>query len=495
MNITLRDYQDRDVKALRHKYAAKLKAPLYVLSTGGGKTVIFCFIADQAAKRGNRVLVLVHRQELLNQTSGSLDGFGVDHGLIAPNRHQTYDRVQVASVQTLVRRLGKMTWKPGLIIVDEAHHAAAGSWNKIIDHFAGVPLLGVTATPHRLDGKGLGTEAGGHFDCMVEGPSIRELIERGYLCRPRVYAPPTDLILDNVKNRMGDYARNDLEKAVDKPKITGSAVEHYMRICPGKPAIAFCVSVAHAEHVAEEFKAAGFKAASIDGSMDDNTRKGLINALARGGVDVLTSCEIISEGTDIPVVTAAILLRPTKSLTLYLQQVGRALRPVYPVGADLSDDAGRLDAIARSVKTEAVILDHVGNCLRHGLPDEVRQWRLDGDPEQGQRGGKKKDEPGARIMTCPQCFGVHPPMPRCPQCGHAYKPDEVLPDVADGELQEVDPAELAAIKADRRKRQGQAKTLQELEEYGKQMGYKPGWAKHVYNSRRKRSGAPALSRV
>jgi hypothetical protein len=139
-------------------------------------------------------------------------------------------------------------------------------------------------------------------------------------------------------------------------------------------------------------------------------------------------------------------------------------------------------------------LDHVGNCLRHGLPDEVREWHLDGDPNQGKGGRKKqKEDTGPRIMTCPQCFAIHPPAPKCPQCGHAYAPDEVLPEVGEGELHEVDPAEIAAIKADRRRRQGQAKTLQELEEFGRSMGYKPGWAKHVYNSRRKRRGAPRLN--
>ncbi len=472
--IKLRGYQERDVQILRQRYAQGLTAPLYVLSTGGGKTFVFSYIAMNAAGKGNRVLILVHRQELLRQSSESLDSLGVDHGLIAPKHSQTYDMVQVASVQTIVRRLDRIH-KPDLIIVDEAHHAAAGSWRKIIEYFPDVPILGVTATPYRLDGKGLGVESGGYFDCMVQGPSISELIAGGYLSKPRVYAPPTDLILDDVKTRMGDYARDDLAKAVDKPKITGSAVEHYKRICPGKPAIAFCVSVAHAEHVAQDFKSAGFRAESIDGAMDDGRRKSLITALGRGNLDVLCSCEIVSEGTDIPVVTAAILLRPTQSLSLYLQQVGRALRP-YPG------------------KKNAIILDHVGNCLRHGLPDDDREWRLDGDPTK-KRGAGKKAEQSIRVQQCPKCFAVHPPGPKCHQCGHVYTSDELIPDVAEGELEEITPEELARIKKDRNKKIGRARTLEELRQVGKELGYKPGWAWHKHQQRKgknKGSSAPDL---
>jgi len=467
--IQLRDYQQRDVDALRAQYALGMLGVLFVLPTGGGKTFVFSYIAMNAAAKGTRVLILVHRQELLRQSSDSLYELGVDHGQIAPKRSMTYDTVQVASVQTAVRRLDKIQ-KPGLIIVDEAHHAAAGSWRKIIEHFPDTPVLGVTATPCRLDGKGLGRSAGGYFDVMVQGPAIKELIKAGFLSKPKVYAPPTDLVLDDVKTRMGDYAKDELAKAVDKPMITGSAVEHYGRLCPGKPAIAFCVSVAHAEHVAADFRAAGFKAQAIDGSMDDGTRKGLITSLARGKLDVLCSCEIVSEGTDIPVVTAAILLRPTQSLSLYLQQVGRALRP-YPG------------------KKHALILDHVGNCMRHGLPQDDREWSLDGDQRRGKKG--KRQEIVARVQQCPECYAVHAPMPRCNQCGYEYKPSEIIPEQADGELEEISPEELKRIKKDRNRRIGTARTLDELKQVAKELGYKPGWAWHQWQNRKKRNGTGA----
>lgn len=479
LSIKLRDYQDLAVEALRSSFRAGRKAVLLVLPTGGGKTIIFSYITSHAAAKGNRVYILVHRQELLKQASDSLDSLGVEHGLIAPGYPMTGDRVQVASVQTLVRRLDKVP-RPTLLVIDEAHHASATSWAKVIEHYKPA-LLGVTATPCRLDGKGLGVDSGGYFEDMVGGPNMRELIDNGYLTRPVVYAPPGRLDLSTVKSRFGDFKQKDLAEAMDKPTITGSAVEHYRKLCPGAPAIAFCVSVAHAEHVAAEFRAAGFRAASVDGTTPEGERKGLITALGRGNLDVLASCDIISEGTDIPVVGAAILLRPTQSLSLYIQQGGRALRPVYAKGYDLSTKEGRLAAIAASDKKAAIILDHVGNCLRHGMLDEEREWSLDGKPPR--KGGFKEAEESLNVKQCPKCFAVHDKQPECPLCGHVYDIEDPVPEQVAGELQEVTPEEIAAIKADRRRKQGAAKTLEELKEFGRSMGYKPGWAAKVHASR------------
>jgi superfamily II DNA or RNA helicase len=266
--------------------------------------------------------------------------------------------VQVASVQTLARRLGKTRINPALIIIDEAHHACAGSWRNILSAFPRARLLGVTATPCRLDGQGLGKSSGGYFDRLIQGPSVRELINAGHLAQPIVYAPPVGADFSGVHVRMGDYVAEEQAAALDKPTITGCAIDHYRRICPGVPAIAFCASVKHAEHVAEQFDAAGFPAVSLDGTLDSKTRKHRIAALANGQIKILTSCEIISEGTDIPVVTACIMLRRTMSTGLYLQQAGRCLRP-HPQ------------------KTNSIILDHVGNVFQHGFPDDDREWALD----------------------------------------------------------------------------------------------------------------------
>ena len=322
--MLLRPYQQDLVSALRVSYATGHKAPLVVLPTGGGKTYFFSYVAEQAVARGNRVCILVHRQELLLQASRSLRSMGIAHGLISPMFNMNNEPVQVASVQTLIRRLKRQTLPFDLIVSDEAHHAVAGSWRKILDQYPNAKVLGVTATPIRTDGQGLSEI----FDDLIVGASMATLIDMGYLVRPVVYAPPTAVDLSGVRKRGGDFDAQQLTERMDKPTITGSAVEHYKRLCAGKPAIAFCASVAHAQHVAEQFRQAGFKSVSLDGTMLDTERKAAIDGLANGSIHVLTSCDIVSEGTDIPVVEAAILLRPTQSTGLYLQQVGRALRVV-----------------------------------------------------------------------------------------------------------------------------------------------------------------------
>jgi superfamily II DNA or RNA helicase len=266
--------------------------------------------------------------------------------------------------------------------------------------------------------------------------------------------------------RGGDFAKGEMAARVDKPTITGDAVQHYKRICPGKPAIAFCASVEHAKHVAAEFRAAGFRADSIDGELPDAERVRMINGLANGSVHVLTSCEIVSEGTDIPVVVAAILLRPTQSLGLYLQQVGRALRPAPG-------------------KDRAIILDHVGNCLRHGLPDEDRDWSLDG-MEKNERGAAEV-EPPVRVTQCEKCYAVYQPAPKCPHCGHQPAVALMAPKQVDGELAEITAEQIDAMRAAKRREVGRARSLEDLQRIARERGYRPNWAHIVWNQRQKAS--------
>ncbi|MCW8918950.1 MAG: DEAD/DEAH box helicase [Gammaproteobacteria bacterium] len=467
--MELRGYQQAGVDALRKHYASGLEKLLYVLPTGGGKTFVFCYIANQAVARGNNVLILVHRKELLLQASRSLSELGVKHGLIAPGHTPTKHPVQVASVQTIVRRMHHMKWPPGLIVVDEAHHLTAGSlWGKVIEYYDGVPVLGVTATPERLDGQGLGDHAGGFFQEMVLGPTIGELIEMGNLVRPVVYSSPIEVDLTGVrKTAGGDYNAKQLGGAVDKPRITGSAVDHYRKYLGGAPAIAFCASVAHAEHVAAQFRAAGYQAVSLDGNVPDGERKRRIADLGTGRLNLITSCDIISEGTDIPIVAGAILLRPTASLSLYLQQVGRALRPY-------------------NGKKEAIILDHVGNSgsmengvfvPKHGLPDEDRDWSIDGRAK-GKRA--KDDDQQINVRQCEQCYRVHKPAPCCPHCGYSYPVQAREIEEVDGQLEQITPE---MVKRERKKEQGKAKSYDDLLKIARERGYKPGWARYVAKSR------------
>jgi superfamily II DNA or RNA helicase len=461
--LSLRPYQTNAVSGIRQSYIEGFRAPLLVLPTGGGKTVVFSYIAASTSARGKRVLILVHRIELLRQTSIKLTEAGVHHGLINPKyTADLHAPVQVASVQTLIKRLDKIA-PPDLIIIDEAHHAVAGSWRKVVEAFPNARILGVTATPCRGDGTGLGQDAGGVFDNIVMGPQVPELIDMKFLVKPVVFAPRQKIDLSGVRTVRGDYDVKQVADIVDKPTITGDAVQHYNRICPGSPAVVFCVSIVHAQHVAEEFRGAGYRAYAVDGSMEDDVRARILNGLGNGTVDVVTSCDLISEGTDIPAIGCAILLRPTQSLGLYIQQVGRALRPSQG-------------------KSQAIILDHVGNVITHGMPEEYRQWSLDG--EKRNKRGSKSAEPTVRVSQCPSCYSVHEPLPVCPMCGHIYPTASDIPKMIDGELVQLTQEQ---IKRNKIVEVAKARTLEELERIGKERGHKPGWAKHVFMARQKKN--------
>jgi len=461
--MLLRPYQADAVSNLRASYASGNRAPLFVLPTGGGKTFVFTYVSQKTVERQKSVCILVHRQELLMQASRSLREMGVPHGLISPRFARNNEPVQIASVQTLIRRLKRHPEKFDLIVIDEAHHAVAGSWRKIIDLMPNAKILGVTATPIRTDGQGLSDV----FDDLIVGASMSSLIDMGYLVKPVVYAPPTAVDLKGIRKRGGDYDSTALTERMDKPTITGSAVEHYKKLCAGKPAIAFCASVAHAQHVAEQFRAAGFNSVSLDGTMLDSERTAALEGLANGTVQVLTSCDIVSEGTDIPTVEAAILLRPTQSTGLYIQQVGRALR-------------------SAPGKTRAIILDHVGNVLRHGMPDEQREWTLDGIA----KGGAANDnEPDISVKQCEKCYAVYKPSPVCPSCGHIATTKERVLTETEGELKEVDPAEIEALRRKQKQEIGKARTLEELQKIAKERGYSKGWAYHIHKARGQRSYA------
>jgi DNA repair protein RadD len=483
--LKLRSYQNDCVVSIRECFTNKIKSVLTVLPTGGGKTVIFTYISQQSALKNKRVMILVHRVELLNQTSKALNNFDVEHGLINPKYTPNFNAsVQVASVQTLIKRLGYLSavnWEPDIIVVDEAHHATAGSWRKIINHFPNSKVLGVTATPIRSDGQGLGIQCGGLFDELIEGPTMPWLMDQGFLVRPRIFGTPEALDFSNVNNSMGDYAKNDLSNMLDKPTIIGSAVDHYRELCPNTPAIVFCVSVAHAEHTAQEFRNSGFKFYSIDGNTDDDLRKQLIDALTTGSIDGLTSCDLIGEGTDIPRATTAIELRPTQSKGLNLQQRGRVLRPVYAPGYDLETKDGRLAAIAASEKPFAFILDHVGNSIRHGLPYDEQEWSLEG--EKRKKGGKKQIQ-SIKVDMCESCFAMYEPAAVCPQCGHVNKVRDTTPKQVEGTLTEITAENL--IRKEKRTEQGQAESLEDLKRIAKERGYKTGWANAIYSSRQKK---------
>ena len=453
MTPTLRPYQSAAVDQIREAYRIDgHRSVLFVLPTGGGKSLVFSHIAEQAAAKGSRICILVHRQELLRQASTSLTSLGVRHGLISPRHSMDLSQmVQVASVQTLARRLHKLPPSAfNLLVVDEAHHSNAGTWAKVLAHFQSARVLGVTATPCRCDGRGLGE----WYGAMVLGPTAGELTAAGFLAPARVLAPPGPSLV-GLRKRMGDFDMSEAGTILQAGQAMGDCLAHYRRYLDGQTAIAFCCSVAHAEAVADLFHRNGVAAASIDGTMDSPTRERLLSDLGAGRLKVLTSCALIGEGVDVPSVAGCILLRPTQSVSLHLQMIGRCLRP-------------------QPGKT-AVILDHVGNYQRLGHHLEDREWTLDGKIV------RQKDS-APSVKVCPSCFAaMASAAQKCPECGHLFAPERRELQHVDGELVELQQVE-------RRREQAQAGTLDELIAIGRRRGMKSphGWARHVMAARQSR---------
>lgn len=456
--IELHDFQVREVQQLREAFRGGARAPLLVAPTGSGKTVVFSYMArNHISRPGRRVLILVHRQELIDQVADTLNRFEVRHGYWCPGtRPSANDRVIVGSVFTVVRSVA-LGWMPSLIIVDEAHHAVdSTTWGRVLQHY-GCHVLGVTATPVRLSGEGLGES----FDTLIHGPTTQELIERGYLCRFRTFCPSAP-DLSRVHRRMGEYVTKDLASACDRPALTGDAVAHYRRHADGRQAVAFCVSVEHAHHVAESFRGAGYQAAHIDGSVPSNHRFEMVRDFRERRLKVLTSCDLISEGFDVPSIEVGISLRPTQSLGMWLQQMGRCLRTAPG-------------------KEEAILLDHAGNAMRHGLPSEPREWTLNGCKS------ASADDRAPSVRICPKCWAAMAShVRRCVQCGSEF---EVIPRTVGkkaGELEEMTADQIAALRY--KETEVDKRSLEVLTALGQRRGYKDpaAWARHVLEGQQKK---------
>jgi DNA repair protein RadD len=451
--LVLRGYQTDCIAALRASFWGGRKAPLLVLPTAGGKTVAFAVVTLGARDKGNRVLVVVHRRELLKQASAKPIWAGVPHGIIAAGFKSDPDQqVQVGSIETIIRRLDKIG-SFDLIVFDEAHHCQAETWRELIAAQPTAKLLGVTATPCRADGKGLGIQDGGCFDDLIVGPSIADLVKEGFLSPSRCFVPEHRLDMRGVRTQAGDYVASDVAAVVDTASITGDAIAQYTKHAAHLPAVAFCATVAHAEHVAEQFRSAGYRSVCVHDGTPAMERDAAIAGLGNGGVEVLTSCDLISEGLDVPAVGAVILLRPTKSFGLHMQQVGRGMRTAP--GKDV-----------------LLVLDHVGNCIDHGLPTSPRQWTL--------RGVEKP--PGAALQwRCPDCGCINDMADLfCAGCGEPRpagfrKP----PRQVAGELAELTAERFAAMRRmSFREMASKTRTEAELQEFASARGYHRGWVWH-----------------
>jgi superfamily II DNA or RNA helicase len=357
----LRDYQQRAIAAIYQEWRHKKYAVLLAMPTGSGKTRTFSEIAQHFASRNEQVLLLCHREELLRQSQQTLEAIaGVPVGLIQGDRPLNLDRlIQCASVQTLVRRLESGQIKlpdVSLAIVDEAHLSLAASYLTIISHLPRALVLGVTATPCRLDGRGFDEL----YDTLVLGPEVAKLIERGYLADYDILTPESFIPTDDQSIRItgGDFNLGDLAERIDRRYVAGKAVEAYMQHARGKRCVVFAINIEHSKAIAERYQAEGITAEHIDGDTVTKERQAILARFRSGETRVLSNVNLFTEGFDLPEIEVVQLCRPTQSVALHLQMVGRGLRP------------------KRGQK--ALILDHAGNCLRLGGPRARRGWTLQG---------------------------------------------------------------------------------------------------------------------
>lgn len=461
MTYTLHPHQETIIAKARG-VLARHNSVLIQSPTGSGKTVLSSFMHKGATDRGYISWFIVHRQELLDQVASAFSATGINYGFIAAGYPGNMTApVQICSIDTLRTRIKNISTQnmPYMATFDECHHFGAAGWRNVRAAMPqGTKIVGLSATPNRLDGKGLGDI----FESIVHGPSVAWLVENGYLSKFKIFGPASP-DLSGVHTKMGEFDKIESARVMDQASITGDAVAHYKRLCPGKRALVYAINIEHSKHIAEQFRAAGFTAVHLDGKTPRDERRASVRAFERGDIQVMVNVGLFEEGFDVPGVEVILDLNPTKSLSRWLQRCGRALR-VAPG------------------KEQALILDHAGNAMRHGLPDFAHEWTLDGNILTRK---KKVDEiTGPDLRRCMKCYFIskaHRTV--CEHCGEPFELKLRQVEHVDGDLVEITTADIA-IKAKRRE-QGRAGTLQELISLGKQRGYKnpAAWAGHIFRAR------------
>lgn len=456
--IELRPYQADVEVGIHHEWGAGAQNVLAIMPTGAGKTVLFSKIVSDEPGAS---CVIAHRQELVMQISMALARNGVEHKIIAADKTvkliirqhikefgknyvNPQSHVAVAGVRTLLNRAqkGKLNhWLPTvkLWVQDEAHHVLRNNgWGEAAELFPNARGLGVTATPERADGAGLGRHADGLFDAMVVGPTMRDLINMGYLTEYRIICPPSNMSADSLKlGSTGDYTRQSMHDAVagsslvatdGKTRVIGDVVANYIKFASGKLGVTFAPDVSIATTIAEQFNAAGVPSKVVSAKTPDEERAAILDDFRARKIMNLVNVDLFGEGFDLPAIEVVSMARPTQSYSLYVQQFGRALRLMEG-------------------KERAIIIDHVGNVERHNLPDIEREWSLD---RRDKRSSGNSDATPLRTCSNTEC---NQPYERfrteCPYCGTPIPEpaDRSGPEWVDGDLYELDEATLASMRA------------------------------------------------
>lgn len=483
--LTLRDYQQETVTGVGDAFRRKFTAPIACAPTGGGKTVIAAHIMAALALRGWRILFLAHREELITQASKKLRDYGVSHGIIMsdwqPDRRHN---VQVASVATMIKRLDRYD-DFDLIVIDEAHRSGAPSYAAIVEHYqkralaAGrvLRLLGLTATPHRLDGKGLGRHCGGLWDLIIPTRTTRQLINESYLCKYRFFhGNPIDT--HGEKPKGADWTDAQAEAFMDTPELNGNIVDHYNEFGTGRPGIVFARSIRHAEKIAERFRECGRRAVAVSGESDKNLRGNVLDDLAGHNLDIVVNVGLWIEGMDCPAISYVALAALTESLTRYLQSVGRGFR--------LCDG-----------KDDLIVMDHANLHAKHGYPCIWRAWSLDGRMRTADQ-----DEASYAVKRCPQCGTLCTGFTKICDgllldgtvCGarfapraFASAPRESEDRLSEADLQQaIEQSQMMEARDRIERERAAARSSEELAAFAAKQGYKPGYAKHVEQARLER---------
>lgn len=449
----LRDYQQETIDKVYQSIKNHHRSIMVQQPPRTGKTVIMADIARRATAKGNRVLFMVHRQEIVQQVVKTFRADGVDMSLAT-----------IGMVQTITRHVDDLD-PPQIIFVDEAHHALAGTYQRVLKAFPKAYKLLFTATPYRLNGAGFTDIA----DDLITGKPVSWLIDHHFLAPVDYYAPSQIDASKLRTKRTGDYSEASIREAI-KPKIYGNAVKHYLKLAAGKQAIAYTYNVDSAINLAQAFNNQGITARAVAGSTPKEERRKIIEDYRAGKIKIVTNAELFTEGLDLPNVDCVIMLRPTQSLSLYLQFAMRSMNP-------------------REGKT-ATIIDHVGNVERFGLPTDDREWTLEGR-EKG-----KTSASGATIKSvtvCQTCFAsFYRTGGTCPYCGAALGEEKKLEVVDGAELKKVTRSRLAIVKQLEQsaatqniagKRPSELKSFKEVQAYAKLKGYRPGWSYYYAKQR------------
>ena len=449
--MKLRDYQEELVDGIKQSMIAGNHSIIVQSPPRSGKTVVMAHIAKSATDKNNKVLFFSHRKEINEQVYKTFE-----------NNNVNMDLVTIGGVQSLVRKLDKLD-EPAIILIDEAHHSKASSYKKIIDYFPNAYKLLFTGTPVRLDGSGFDDIA----DDLILGKSVKWLQKHGRIAPFKYYAPQL-IDVSRLKKRAGEFTKQSVDDTM-KTVIYGDVIKHYEKLAKDKQAIVYTHSVEASENVSKAFNDAGYNSMAVSGKTPKEERETAMRAFRNGDLKIMVNCELFTEGIDLPNVDVCIMLRPTQSLSLYLQFAMRALNP-------------------REGKT-AIIIDHVGNVERFGLPNQDREWSLQGIIKKKQ--AAKIGEPTVRV--CEMCFATFWSKERiCPECGYENEPTKQ-------EIELIREAELKEIKEEQQRKirekvqtyvtPDMCQSMDELKEYQLLHGYKNGWcwyqAKRLHLLRRK----------